>query len=52
MPQELNRQQYCLTLIPSQNYASKTVMQVQSSIVANMYAEDYPAIDFTTGARL
>ena len=40
--QDLERQQNCLTLIPSENYASIAVMQAQGGILANKYAEGYP----------
>ena len=47
--QDLYRQQNCLTLIPSQNYASKAVMQ--SSILANKYAEGYPGDRYYNGCE-
>ncbi len=49
MLQDLERQQNCLTLIPSENYASKAVMQMQSSILANKYAEGYPGERYYNG---
>ena len=39
--QDLERLRNCLTLIPSESYASKAVMQTQASILANKYAEGY-----------
>ena len=51
MRQDLNRQQNCLTLIPSENYASKAVMQMQSSILANKYAEGYPGDRYYNGCE-
>jgi glycine hydroxymethyltransferase len=51
MRQDLNRQQNCLTLIPSENYASKAVMQMQSSILANKYAEGYPGNRYYNGCE-
>jgi glycine hydroxymethyltransferase len=49
MLQDLERQQNSLTLIPSENYASKAVMQMQSSILANKYAEGYPGERYYNG---
>ena len=51
MRQDLGRQQNCLTLIPSENYASKAVMQMQSSILANKYAEGYPGDRYYNGCE-
>jgi glycine hydroxymethyltransferase len=51
MRQDLDRQQNCLTLIPSENYASKAVMQMQSSILANKYAEGYPGNRYYNGCE-
>ena len=51
MRQDLDRQQNCLTLIPSENYASKAVMQMQSSILANKYAEGYPGDRYYNGCE-
>ncbi len=51
MRQDLDRQQKCLTLIPSENYASKAVMQMQSSILANKYAEGYPGDRYYNGCE-
>ncbi len=38
---ELERQQHELELIPSENYASKAVLEAMSSVFANKYAEGY-----------
>ena len=45
MLQDLDRLQNCLTLIPSENYVSRAVMQMQASVLTNKYAEG------TLGAR-
>jgi len=49
--QDLERQQNCLMLIPSENYASKAVMEAQGSILANKYAEGYPAARYYNGCQ-
>ena len=51
MRQDLDRQQNCLTLIPSENYASKAVMQMQSSILANKDAKGYPGDRYFNGCE-
>ncbi len=38
---ELDRQEYKLNLIASENYTSKAVMEAQGSIMTNKYAEGY-----------
>ena len=39
---ELERQQNSLILIPSENYPSRAVLEVQGCIMSNKYAEGYP----------
>ncbi len=46
---DLTRQQNYLTLIPSENFASRAVMQAQSTVFANKYAEGYPAARYYNG---
>ena len=48
---DLARQQNCLTLIPSENYASHAVMQAQSTVLANKYAEGYPETRYYNGCH-
>ena len=48
---DLARQQSCLTLIPSENYASRAVMQAQSTVLANKYAEGYPETRYYNGCH-
>jgi glycine hydroxymethyltransferase len=42
MTDELNRQEYGLELIASENYVSPAVMEAMGSILTNKYAEGYP----------
>lgn len=39
---ELQRQQSVLNMIPSENFASKAVLQASGSILTNKYSEGYP----------
>ncbi|MCB0341471.1 MAG: serine hydroxymethyltransferase [Pseudobdellovibrionaceae bacterium] len=40
--QELDRQEYGLEMIASENYVSKEVLEAQGSVLTNKYAEGYP----------
>jgi glycine hydroxymethyltransferase len=48
---ELARQQNCLVMIPSENYASKAVLQAQGCIMTNKYAEGYPGARWYHGCE-
>lgn len=48
---ELQRQQFCLVMIPSENYASKAVLQAQGCIMTNKYAEGYPGNRWYHGCK-
>lgn len=48
---DLLRQQNSVMLIPSENYASRAVMEIQGSILANKYAEGYPGERYYNGCE-
>ena len=51
MSGEIDRQNYKLELIASENFASPTVMQAQGSIMTNKYAEGYPGARYYGGCE-
>src|SRR3989338_1468282 len=46
---EVARQKKTLTLIPSENYVSKAVMEAEGSALMNKYAEGYPGRRYYNG---
>ena len=48
---ELERQQYKINLIASENYAGTAVLQAQGSIMTNKYAEGYPGERYYNGCE-
>ncbi len=51
LAQEQKRQKNTLTLIPSENYAPKAVLELTGSILTNKYTEGYPAKRYYPGSR-
>ncbi|NBY20299.1 serine hydroxymethyltransferase [bacterium] len=49
--EELNRQQNSLELIPSENTASRAVMEAQGTVLTNKYAEGYPGKRYYGGCE-
>ena len=49
--QEDQRQRDCIVLIASENYASRAVLEVQSSVMNNKYAEGYPGRRYYGGCE-
>lgn len=49
--QELDRQQYQIELIASENIVSRAVLEAQGSILTNKYAEGYPAKRYYGGCE-
>lgn len=49
--QELNRQQYQIELIASENIVSKAVLEAQGSVLTNKYAEGYPGKRYYQGCE-
>jgi len=48
---EAKRQQETINLIPSENYASKAVLEAQGSFLTNKYAEGYPGHRYYGGCE-
>jgi glycine hydroxymethyltransferase len=48
---EMKRQQTSLVMIPSENYASRAVLQTQGCIMTNKYAEGYPGARYYNGCQ-
>jgi glycine hydroxymethyltransferase len=48
---ELDRQEYGLEMIASENYVSKAVLEAQGSVLTNKYAEGYPGKRYYGGCE-
>ncbi|MFA5349440.1 MAG: serine hydroxymethyltransferase [Candidatus Paceibacterota bacterium] len=51
LQKEEKRQQEVLDLIPSENYASKSVLEAASNVFTNKYAEGYPGQRYYPGCQ-
>ena len=51
LKKEMKRQQDNIELIASENYVSKSVLELQGSIFTNKYAEGYPAKRYYGGCE-
>ncbi|MDD5221476.1 MAG: hypothetical protein PHV47_02660 [Candidatus Pacebacteria bacterium] len=51
LQKEEKRQQEVLDLIPSENYASKAVLEAASTVFTNKYAEGYPGQRYYPGCQ-
>jgi len=49
LAEEVERQRTTLVMIPSENYASKAVLQAQGCVMTNKYAEGYPGARWYNG---
>lgn len=52
LEQELNRQQYQLEMIASENFTSRAVLAAQGSVLTNKYAEGYPGRRYYNGCEV
>lgn len=51
MKKELDRQEYGLEMIASENYVSRAVLSAQGSVLTNKYAEGYPGKRYYGGCE-
>ncbi|EDK46978.1 serine hydroxymethyltransferase, mitochondrial precursor [Lodderomyces elongisporus NRRL YB-4239] len=52
LEQERTRQRQCISLIPSENYTSKSVMELLGSEMQNKYSEGYPGERYYGGNKI
>lgn len=48
---ELEREEFSLVLIPSENYVDEEILEAQGSILTNKYAEGYPGKRYYSGCK-
>ncbi len=51
LKQEIDREEYSLILIASENYVDEEILQVQGCVLTNKYAEGYPAKRYYSGCK-
>ena len=52
LQEELLRQQHGLVMIPSENFASRAVLEAAGTVLTNKYAEGYPGKRYYTGNKV
>jgi glycine hydroxymethyltransferase len=48
---EIEREEYSLILIASENYVSEEILEIQGCVLTNKYAEGYPSKRYYSGCR-
>jgi glycine hydroxymethyltransferase len=51
LKQEIEREEYSLILIASENYVDEEILEVQGCVLTNKYAEGYPAKRYYSGCK-
>lgn len=51
LKQEIDREEYSLILIASENYVDEEILQAQGCVLTNKYAEGYPAKRYYSGCK-
>lgn len=51
LKQEIDREEYSLILIASENYVDQEILQAQGCVLTNKYAEGYPAKRYYSGCK-
>lgn len=51
LKRELEREEYSLILIASENYVDEEILEVQGCVLTNKYAEGYPSKRYYSGCE-